>query len=110
MSVPPRVASALAMTFHELCTNAVKYGSLSVPEGVVKIQWSIETIGARHWLALSWRESGGPLVKTPSQTGYGMKLITRAAAVEAGSSVKHQFEPGGVTCKIRVPLDEGLVR
>jgi PAS domain S-box-containing protein len=110
VTVPPRVASALAMTFHELCTNAVKYGCLSVPEGTVNIRWSIETTGTRHWLALSWKESGGPLTKPPTQLGYGLKLITRAAATEAGATVDHRFEPEGVRCEIRLPLDEGLIR
>jgi PAS domain S-box-containing protein len=108
--IPARIASALAMTFHELCTNAVKYGSLSVPEGKVNIHWSSESIGTRRWLVLSWKESGGPPAKPPLKSGYGLKLIKRAAAVEAGATVEHQFEPDGVRCEIRLPVDEGLVR
>jgi PAS domain S-box-containing protein len=110
VAVKPGLASALAMTFHELCTNAMKYGGLSVPEGSVSIRWDTEMVGTRPWLALSWRELNGPHIKPPTRTGYGLKLITRAAATEAGATVKHRFEPEGVTCDIRLPLDESLVR
>jgi PAS domain S-box-containing protein len=110
ISVPSRIASALAMTLHELCTNAVKYGSLSGREGRVHIQWEVETIGTRRWLSLSWKEVGGPPTQKPERTGYGLRLITRAAAVEPGATVDHQFAPDGVSCEIRLPIDEGLVR
>jgi PAS domain S-box-containing protein len=75
LSVQPRIASALAMTLHELCTNAAKYGSLSTPQGVVNVRWATTTEGARRWLDLFWNESGGPLVTTPSRSGFGLKLI-----------------------------------
>lgn len=110
VSVQPRIASALAMTLHELCTNAAKYGSLSVPGGIVHLGWDVDADGARHWLELRWRESDGPPVTAPSQTGFGLKLIARSTASEIGAKVEHRFAPDGVTCSIRLPLDEGLVR
>ena len=110
VAVQPRIASALAMTLHELCTNAAKYGSLSVPEGVVNVRWNASTDGTRSWLELFWRETGGPLPTKPSRTGFGLKLISRSAAADIGSKVDHRFEPGGVTCVIRLPLDERLVK
>lgn len=109
VSVKPRVASALAMTIHELCTNASKFGSLSCPDGVVNVNWITTTEGARRWLDFSWRECGGPLVTKSPETGFGLKLIKRVAASETGALVDHRFEPKGVTCEIRLPLDEGLV-
>lgn len=110
ITVPARLASALAMTLHELCTNAVKYGSLSVPTGKVEVHWRVESDGARHFLSLSWREAGGPAVQTPAYKGYGSKLIQRATATEAGATVAHRFDPDGVSCDMRLPLDDGLVR
>jgi PAS domain S-box-containing protein len=110
VSVKPRIASALAMTIHELCTNAAKYGSLSVPDGAVTVRWDTHAEGSRRWLELFWSESGGPLVTAPSRSGFGLKLITRSAATEIGAKVDHRFEPQGVTCAIRLPLDEGLIK
>src|SRR5262249_49423540 len=67
---------ALSMVIHELTTNAVKYGSLSVPEGYVTVSWRRETAHAsREQLALQWRERGGPAVKPPKREGYGTNLI-----------------------------------
>lgn len=110
VAVPARLSSALAMTLHELCTNALKYGSLSVDKGSVEVRWEVEEAGSRRWLFLSWREVGGPTVEKPVKNGYGSKLIKRATAIETGSSVEHRFESDGVKCDIRLPLDEGLIQ
>jgi len=110
VAIPARLSSALAMTLHELCTNAVKYGSLSVDQGTVMIRWEVALIGTRRWLSLSWRECGGPIVKEPSKRGYGSKLIKRATATESGSLVEHRFQPDGVQCDMRFPLDNGLIQ
>lgn len=109
IAAPARAASALAMTLHELCTNAAKYGSLSKRDGSVEINWSVETTGAQHWLALSWRELNGPPVEQPTRLGFGSRLIRRATASETGASVDHRFDPDGVKCHIRLPLDDGLI-
>jgi two-component sensor histidine kinase len=110
VAVPARLSSALAMTLHELCTNAVKYGSLSVDRGTVEIRWDVELVGTRRWLSLRWRESGGPIVQEPLKKGYGSKLIRRATATEPGSMVEHRFDRDGVTCDMRFPLDDGLLQ
>lgn len=110
VAVPARLSSALAMTLHELCTNALKYGSLSADQGSVEVRWEVEEVGSRRWLSLSWRELGGPIVQKPLKNGYGSKLIKRATAIETGSSVEHRFETDGVQCDMRFPLDEGLIQ
>src|SRR5581483_2785152 len=64
----PTAAQAVAITLHELATNAVKYGSLSVPQGRVDLTWRRATDGA---LTLRWAEPGGPPVQDPKRQGFG---------------------------------------
>ncbi|MFA9199604.1 MAG: sensor histidine kinase [Cypionkella sp.] len=106
--IEPRVVSALGMTLHELATNAVKYGALSVDGGRVRIDCRIEAARGGERLLLEWRESGGPPVSPPAADGFGVKLIKRVMAGERGASVEHLFEPGGVVCRIAVPLSAEL--
>ena len=107
MVVEPRVASALAMTLHELGTNAVKYGALSNAEGRVRIDCSVEQAGANRTIVLQWSETGGPRVADVGAQGFGLRLIKRAMAVERGASVDHQFDPAGIVCRITLPLTAG---
>ena len=93
-----KVATAIALGIHELCTNAVKYGALSVESGRVAIGWTAES----DVLTLTWRETGGPSVTAPSGKGFGTTMLLRGL-LEAGA-VDLLFEPVGVACVIRVRL------
>ena len=104
VSVTPPVASALAMTLHELCTNAVKYGALSVPNGHVNISWTVETTGASARMEFLWKELGGPPVRLPARKGFGSKLIERALASEVSSGVSLNFATDGLECRINVAV------
>lgn len=84
----------LAMAFHELATNALKYGALSVPEGLVNITWSVKNDGS---LSIVWRETAGPPVSKPSSTGLGSSLLTRLL-FPPPDQVRIDFEPSGVVC------------
>jgi PAS domain S-box-containing protein len=110
LEVGPSLATALGMTLHELCTNAIKYGALSVDVGHVEVTWGSETLGERKVMNLEWREIGGPAVTQPAEYGFGLNLITRATATGIGSNVAHVFHPDGVRCTIRLPIDEGFIR
>jgi len=100
----PRRAVALAMALHELCTNAMKYGALSVADGRVSFQWRCEPASEGAKLTLLWQESGGPPVQAPARRGFGSRLIERGLKHDLGGESALFFEPGGVRCHIVVAL------
>ncbi|TNC15993.1 PAS domain S-box protein [Methylobacterium terricola] len=105
--LPPRIALSIAMALHELATNAVKYGALSVPAGQVTLSWSV----GEGRLSLRWQERGGPSVVPPTRTGFGSRLIERSLARELDGTVSLSFPREGVVCTIVAPLGEpGAVR
>jgi chemotaxis family two-component system sensor kinase Cph1 len=96
----PKAALALSLAVHELCTNATKYGSLSVAAGKVSVDWKVLETGS---IVLTWTERDGPAVVTPSRRGFGSTLIERALAFETGGQSTLKFAAEGVTCEIRLP-------
>jgi PAS domain S-box-containing protein len=87
-------AQALAITVHELATNASKYGALSVPEGRIEIGWAFENDSVR----LTWAERGGPPVVEPSVHGYGMRVIQNVLPGQADGSVELHWRSEGLCC------------
>ena len=100
----PAGALALGMAIHELATNAVKYGSLSVPDGHVDIAWRVFGEPAEAVLCLEWTESGGPPVTVPEHTGFGTTLVRRSLSDELAGRAELDFEPGGLKAKLYAPL------
>jgi two-component sensor histidine kinase len=100
----PNAAVTLNMAFHELATNAVKYGALSTPAGRVDIAWG--TDGAD--IVMDWRERDGPAVAQPTRRGFGSRLIEQGLARELGSEATLAYPPEGLHCRIRVPLSGKL--
>ncbi|PWC39241.1 HWE histidine kinase domain-containing protein [Azospirillum sp. TSO35-2] len=100
------VAVSLHLAFHELATNAAKYGALSVEHGRVDLEWEVASAatGDRGALALRWRESGGPPVVPPIRRGFGSRLIERGLVHELEGEVALAFEPAGVQCRLVIPL------
>lgn len=96
----PKQALALAMGFHELATNATRYGALSDPEGRVEIGCEIEPGGM---LRVTWRETGGPPVPPPGPGGFGRRLIEQGLAHDLEGETRLAFEPGGLRFEIRAP-------
>ncbi len=106
VSLSPREVLALGMTVHELTTNAAKYGALSVPEGRVRVGWSLATAGAgTQRLRLTWQESGGPPVQAPTRTGFGTRLIAAGVRRELDGTVEIAFDASGLRCDLEVPLE-----
>jgi two-component sensor histidine kinase len=104
LRLSPQMALAIAMALHELATNAVKYGSLSVPSGRVSIEWKV-TPDAKTF-TLRWQEQGGPEVTKPTRKGFGSRLIERSLAMELGGQVRLIYEPTGVVCLVEAPMVE----
>lgn len=101
--IPPKLALNLAMVFHELATNAEKYGALSSPSGSVEIDWCLEP---PHDLAIVWKERGGPLVIRPKRKGFGSRLLSRALKGSLNGSIEIDYDPQGIECRIRAALPE----
>ncbi len=100
----PDAAQSIGLAFHELATNAAKYGALSAPNGVVSITWRFIGEDDRR-LRLEWVESGGPEVEEPSRTGFGSIVIQRTVAQSLNGEVAHEFRPSGVYWAIDLPME-----
>jgi two-component sensor histidine kinase len=99
-------ALALSMAFHELCTNALKYGALSNSSGYIDLRWSIDTAEGEVFLLILWQERDGPTTRPPKRRGFGMLLIEEALAQDLGGAVKIDFSPIGVVCTIKALLSQ----
>jgi two-component sensor histidine kinase len=104
----PRCALNVSLAFHELATNAAKYGSLSSPQGRVEVAWHTRPDDGA--LEIRWNETGGPAVIPPSRIGFGRMLLEQALGQEIGSTVKMGFPSEGVQCSIFIPRSEYEVR
>ena len=105
VSLSPKQALALGLAFHELATNAAKYGAFSVPDGgLVEISWEVSAPHGEMMLQIQWSESGGPTVAKPSTRGFGSRLIERGLQRELDAQVEFEFLPQGVRCLMRIPL------
>ncbi|WP_165217473.1 sensor histidine kinase [Affinirhizobium pseudoryzae] len=86
----------LGLVLHELATNSVKYGALSVPEGEVTIKWTdLAGDGEERLLRIEWEERGGPPVSEPTATGFGTTIIQRHAAASFNGTVELDYRDEG---------------
>jgi two-component sensor histidine kinase len=92
---------ALAMTLNELCTNTTKFGALSVPTGRVEIAWTIDDDAQR--LRLSWTETGGPTVETPTRRSFGTRMMG-SLGQQLNGQVQLAYQPTGFVYTLNVPL------
>jgi PAS domain S-box-containing protein len=97
----PQAALMVGLAAHELATNALKHGALSVPEGRVEVAWEVEGGGA--WVRVAWQETGGPAVRPPTRRGFGTRML-KALGRQAGGELVLAFEPTGLVCRMRLPL------
>lgn len=98
--------SVLALTLHELMTNAVKHGALSVPGGSVHIQWKAGGSDGSAWLTFEWAERNGPVVRPPARLGFGTSFIESAIAYELGGTARLEYDASGLRCRIVLPSAE----
>lgn len=92
-------ATTLALVIHELATNSVKYGSLSVADGTVEVSCP-EHDGQ---VAVVWTERGGPPVSAPAGPGgFGSKLVSRSLGQQLGGSIAYDWPPEGAVATLRM--------
>lgn len=97
MGVGEKAATGLALILHELATNSLKYGALSVETGTLDI--SSTPTGPN--IELTWLERGGPSVSTrPDLSGFGSKLVERSVAGQLGGSITYNWDSGGLTATL----------
>jgi two-component sensor histidine kinase len=104
VSLEPAVVLSLGMIFHELATNAAKYGALHTPDGRILIDWGLADQRDRK-LKLSWREIGGPKVTAPDRRGFGSRLIERNIRHDLAGDIDLVYAPDGLIAELTVPLD-----
>ncbi len=103
LTVKPKAALALGMAFHELATNAAKYGALSKSTGQVRVAWEVVS-ASESMLRLEWMESGGPPVEKTGRKGFGSTVIERGLSLELDGEVEIDLKPGGLVCTMELPL------
>jgi len=95
-------STSLALIFHELATNAAKYGALSSPEGHISINWSVPN----GLLELEWKEHVSKRkIQPPKSSGFGSTLARASASGQLGGSISFDWRPGGLHIKLNAPLE-----
>ncbi len=92
------------MAFHELTTNALKYGALATESGSVEINWTIDATGKEHMLSLVWQESGVSMTSTPTKQGFGRTMIERLVPHGLRGTAKLLFGSSGLCWTTSFPL------
>ncbi|WP_045835835.1 HWE histidine kinase domain-containing protein [Hyphomicrobium sp. 99] len=106
--IPGDVASALALTLHELGTNAIKYGAWSDKRGAVSVKWTLSKMDEDELsFELVWDERGGPRVSAPERRGLGTTLIDSGFP---SAKVEREFNEEGVRCRIVAVLKQATTR
>lgn len=100
VALDSRAFAVMALVFHELATNAAKYGALSTASGRLDIAWSGIENGD---CAVEWLESGGPPVREPERRGFGSILLERSIRFDLGGSSDVLYAPGGFRARFRIP-------
>ena len=106
VNFPPRLVLPFALSLHELCTNAVKYGALSRDEGRVDIRWGLDSTNGDRRFYFRWSEAGGPPVSPPTRHGFGSRVVKGMFASELGGSANVDYRPGGLVYEVNLPADK----
>ena len=102
IAIDQEVAVSLALVFHELATNASKFGALSTQAGRLEVHWLV-TVSEKRMLEVIWREIGGPAVVRPTRRGFGSELISKNLRGHGGT-VELTYLTEGLSCSLRLPL------
>lgn len=99
--IPAPMVVPLSLILHELATNALKYGALSVPDGLVDLRWVAQDVG----LDFTWREKNGPKITSPNKTGFGTRLMQHLSQ-SLGGTISSSFAPQGFVFNMHMPWHE----
>ena len=100
LALEGRAFSVVALVVHELATNSVKYGALSVREGRIAVGWQLKPGGDCEIL---WHECDGPAVVAPSRSGFGSRLVERAVSFDLGGESEVEYARSGVKARFVIP-------
>jgi two-component sensor histidine kinase len=99
----------LGLALHELATNAIKYGALSVPDGTISVHWDVgKSVPVRF--RLIWSEENGPTVAQGVRRGFGSAVLQRLTATELGGNIQHEFHVCGVRWVLDAPAETIVAR
>lgn len=99
MALSEHAAGGLALAFHELTTNAIKYGALRAETGAIAITWALTPAGDGELFSMEWKESGGPPVQPPASEGFGALVIRQSVARERAGQIVMDYLPEGLSCR-----------
>jgi PAS domain S-box-containing protein len=100
------LAVPVGMAVHELASNAVKHGALSVESGQVSVSWAVVDEDNRRRLHLEWLETGGPPLRSSAQKGFGSTLLQRVLPKQCNAEVQLEFVEAGIRFRLKAPLVE----
>lgn len=101
VALDARQVLSLSMIFHELITNAAKYGALTQAGGHIDVAWKREAEGAP--VQIIWSESGLAGVKAPAKQGFGLNMIRMSASHELGPAVETEWRENGLQVRLQLP-------
>ncbi|MGH7905193.1 MAG: hypothetical protein ACREP6_01050 [Candidatus Binataceae bacterium] len=101
----PKTTTTLGMVFHELATNAAKYGAFSAPDGRVEISWTVSGEDSTRRLEIQWVERDGPALDGEISAGFGRNFIQRAVSFELNGEARMEFTRSGLRCVLTLPVD-----
>ena len=103
VSLAGSTAQTMGMAFHELATNAAKYGALSRPGATIRVSWSVDA--EPGMLSLEWAETGYAASK-PEKRGFGTTIVERLVPMDTGGRVERQFDGNGHFVRFLIPLEK----
>lgn len=104
----PGPAEYLGMAVHELATNAVKHGALSVPTGIVDVRWSFDP--SAQLFEFQWTERKGPSAQPPERQGFGSVILKSIVPAAFGGTADLTVAPKGVSWTLKAPLATGVIQ
>tara|TARA_R110000782_G_scaffold57258_18_gene119744 strand:+ start:39348 stop:43385 length:4038 start_codon:yes stop_codon:yes gene_type:complete len=104
----PKHCLAMHMVFHELATNASKYGALKDANGRIEISWQTVQRGNAHWVQIDWQERCTHGVVPPGESGYGSRLVEQSITYDLHGEIQSRYTPEGFACRISFPASAAI--